>query len=167
MGSKVSVSSICGILQLLTLYRLLAALAKTEECLDWRICHRPRLASWTSNNGRLIIAGDAAHPVSPTAAQGASLAIEDAAVIAYCLNLTPDDVPLALHAVEGLRLERVAAVYDMGEKQRKDWHQKDETGKKYEKENVAMKARDYFVFDAERDAAERYEEVVARVKAQS
>ncbi|KAJ9612099.1 hypothetical protein H2200_003694 [Cladophialophora chaetospira] len=147
--------------------RLVAALAKTEECLDWQICHRPRLSSWTSKRGRLIIAGDAAHPVSPTSGQGATQAIEDAAVIAYCLRQESINVALALKVVEAIRIGRAAAVYEMGEQQRNEWHRKDATGRECAKDKVGMKSKDFFPFDAEQDAAERFERFGAELKADS
>ena len=142
----------------------MAAVAKTEECLDWKICHRPRLSSWTSKHARLIIAGDAAHPLSPTSGQGVTQAIEDAAVIAYCLKR--ESVALALRGVEAIRIGRVAAAYEMGEQQRNQWHRKDDAGRKYAKDNLGMKARDFFRFDAEEDAAERFERVCVDLKAE-
>ena len=47
----------------------------------------PHLPAW--HNGRLIAIGDAAHAPSPTSGQGASLAIEDAVVLAKCLRDLP------------------------------------------------------------------------------
>ncbi len=44
----------------------------------------PTVPTW--HNGRMTIAGDAAHAASPAAAQGASMAIEDAVVLAKCLR---------------------------------------------------------------------------------
>lgn len=45
------------------------------------------LPSW--HRGRMIVIGDAAHAPSPTSGQGASLAIEDAVVLATCLRDLP------------------------------------------------------------------------------
>src|SRR5262249_50374168 len=41
-------------------------------------------------NGRVILIGDAAHACSPTLAQGGSLAVEDAVVLAELLASSPD-----------------------------------------------------------------------------
>jgi FAD-dependent urate hydroxylase len=54
----------------------------------------------------MIILGDAAHAASPSAGQGASMAIEDSVILARCLR----DLPIiehAFHAYEQLRRERV------------------------------------------------------------
>jgi 2-polyprenyl-6-methoxyphenol hydroxylase-like FAD-dependent oxidoreductase len=45
-----------------------------------------RLPAW--HRGRMIVLGDAAHAPSPSSGQGASLAIEDAVVLAGCLRGT-------------------------------------------------------------------------------
>ncbi|MDR7037884.1 salicylate hydroxylase [Methylobacterium sp. BE186] len=58
--------------------------------------------------GRVALLGDAAHPVLPFLAQGAALAIEDAAVLAACL--AAGSVPEALVAYEGARAERARRV---------------------------------------------------------
>ncbi|MFL4998911.1 MAG: FAD-dependent monooxygenase, partial [Xanthobacteraceae bacterium] len=53
--------------------------------------------------------GDAAHPMLPYLAQGAAMAIEDAAVLAACLERDAD-VPAALRTYEASRLPRTARV---------------------------------------------------------
>jgi salicylate hydroxylase len=53
--------------------------------------------------------GDAAHPTLPFLAQGANMALEDAVVIARCLDLC-GDVETALRRYENARLERTAAI---------------------------------------------------------
>jgi salicylate hydroxylase len=62
---------------------------------------------WT--RGRVTLLGDAAHPMSPAVGQGASLAVEDAVVLARCLRREPD-VPTALADYERIRVPRAAAV---------------------------------------------------------
>ena len=46
----------------------------------------------------------------PYLAQGAAMAIEDAAVLAACLGRNPDDAPAALRSYEAMRLPRTARV---------------------------------------------------------
>src|SRR5690606_2313384 len=54
--------------------------------------------------------GDAAHPILPHMAQGAAMAIEDAAVLAARLGETPDDIGQAFRRYEADRTSRIAAV---------------------------------------------------------
>jgi 2-polyprenyl-6-methoxyphenol hydroxylase-like FAD-dependent oxidoreductase len=67
----------------------------------------PRVPVWS--RGPMIIIGDAAHAASPTSGQGASLAIEDAIVLAQCLRDIPDQ-SAAFAAFERLRRPRVERV---------------------------------------------------------
>jgi len=67
----------------------------------------PAEAVWS--DGRLALLGDAAHAMAPFLAQGACMAIEDAAVLADRLH-TIADVPAALSAYAIARKGRVAKV---------------------------------------------------------
>ncbi|BCS21601.1 FAD-dependent oxidoreductase [Aspergillus puulaauensis] len=97
--------------------RLAPLISKTpgDNCLNQTLYTRPPLKNWVSSNGRMIVLGDAAHPFLPHAGQGANQGIEDAAVLALCLQITSkDDVPLALRVTEKLRYQRVAAIQQRG-----------------------------------------------------
>ena len=80
----------------------------------------PRIA-WTGEVGAALI-GDAAHAMTPFAAQGAAMAIEDAAVLAELVAARPDDMPAALAAYEALRRPRVARAAARGRLNRRAYH---------------------------------------------
>ena len=61
------------------------------------------LDSWV--RGRVLLIGDAAHATSPNMAEGAAMALEDALVLAECLQRF-DVVPAALSAFEARRRPR-------------------------------------------------------------
>lgn len=63
--------------------------------------------------GRMVIIGDAAHAPSPSSGQGASMALEDAVVLAQALR-DHADVPTAFAAYEGARRERVEKIVAAG-----------------------------------------------------
>jgi FAD-dependent urate hydroxylase len=65
------------------------------------------------HRGPMVVIGDAAHAPSPTSGQGASMAAEDAVVLAKCLRDLPD-IPAALTAYEGLRRRRVERIVAQG-----------------------------------------------------
>jgi FAD-dependent urate hydroxylase len=71
----------------------------------------PQVPTW--HNGPMVIVGDAAHAPSPTSGQGASMAAEDAVVLAKCLRDLPD-IPQALVAYERLRRRRVERIVAQG-----------------------------------------------------
>ena len=58
----------------------------------WPLLERDPLPLWS--RGRLVLLGDACHPMKPLMAQGAAMAIEDAAMLARCL----DEVGIADYA---------------------------------------------------------------------
>jgi salicylate hydroxylase len=70
----------------------------------WALADCAPLPHW--GQGSVTLLGDAAHPMLPFLAQGAAMAIEDAAVLASCLGRTPDDVASALRAYERVRIPR-------------------------------------------------------------
>ena len=60
------------------------------------------------STGRLALLGDACHPMLPFLAQGATMALEDAWVLADCLDLAADP-GAGLAAYEAARLARATA----------------------------------------------------------
>jgi salicylate hydroxylase len=73
----------------------------------WALLGRAPLDHYAQ--GRVCLMGDAAHPTLPFLAQGANMALEDAVVIARCLDLA-DRPDQALRRYEAARLERTAAI---------------------------------------------------------
>jgi salicylate hydroxylase len=63
---------------------------------------------WTI--GRITLLGDAAHPMMPTLAQGAAIALEDAFAIARQLVRYDEDITVGLRAYEAERLPRTHRV---------------------------------------------------------
>ena len=77
----------------------------------WPLFDRPPMASAAEHvRGRVALIGDAAHPMRPYLAQGAGMAIEDAAALAASLSAHPGDVPTALQVFAAQRWQRNARV---------------------------------------------------------
>ncbi|KAJ6530286.1 FAD/NAD(P)-binding domain-containing protein [Mycena capillaripes] len=72
----------------------------------WQLCALPILPTWI--NGRTALLGDAAHATLPTLAQGAGMALEDAATIGCLIPLGTrrEDIPARLEAYQHLRKSR-------------------------------------------------------------
>ena len=62
----------------------LIAATPPDLCYKWALFDRDPLPNWTVN--RVSLLGDAAHPMLPFMGQGAVMAIEDAMVLARCLE---------------------------------------------------------------------------------
>ncbi len=62
----------------------------------WALFTLPNRGPWTGDGVALL--GDAAHAMLPFAAQGAGMAIEDAAVLAKCIAARSDESPAAFSA---------------------------------------------------------------------
>jgi salicylate hydroxylase len=89
-----------------------AIIAQVKTTFRWGLFDRAPLPTWT--RGRLILLGDAAHPMLPHAGQGANQAIEDAIALATMLSrANRESAPRALAIYESLRRERAAGVQRM------------------------------------------------------
>jgi 6-hydroxynicotinate 3-monooxygenase len=84
-------------------------LAACPDVHKWAIVDRDALARWAEGNVTLL--GDACHPMTPYMAQGAAMAIEDAAVLSRCLEgVDRDGIANAFQRFEATRRERTARV---------------------------------------------------------
>ncbi|GAA2894540.1 FAD-dependent monooxygenase [Streptosporangium fragile] len=93
---------------------MLDIIGGTEHILTgWNTYDFPTVPTWF--NERMVIIGDAAHATSPSSGQGASMAIEDAVVLAKCLRDTPD-THAAFAAFERLRRDRVERIVAQGKR---------------------------------------------------
>jgi salicylate hydroxylase len=87
---------------------LLDMLSQVRECYKWGIRDRDPLPRWTF--GRITLLGDAAHPMMPTLAQGAAMALEDAYAVARNLARYRDDLAQGLAAYDAERIPRASRV---------------------------------------------------------
>jgi salicylate hydroxylase len=98
--------------------QLIAAVTGTKL---YAFYDREPFEHWT--RGRVALMGDAAHPMMPFFAQGASQAIEDAAVLAGCLReAARPTVAQALARYESLRRERASKVQAISRGRRRHHH---------------------------------------------
>jgi salicylate hydroxylase/6-hydroxynicotinate 3-monooxygenase len=82
-----------------------AVLAAAPEVHKWGIFERDPLPTW--RRGRVVLLGDACHPMTPYMASGAAMALEDAVVLARCFDELPN-----------LGIEAVFAAYEASRKPR-------------------------------------------------
>ena len=74
----------------------------------WVLCDREPTDRWV--DGRVVLLGDAAHPMLQYFAQGACMAMEDGVTLAEFLADHPDDIEKALQAYQALRVPHTARV---------------------------------------------------------
>ena len=81
--------------------------ASAEPCFKWGLFIHEPLPYWSQGNVTLL--GDAAHPMLPFQAQGAAMAIEDAYILAQCLD-TEDNIEQAFIQYQETRKQRATKV---------------------------------------------------------
>ncbi len=83
----------------------------------WAIVDRDPLPHW--GEGRMVLLGDAGHPMTQYMAQGAATAMEDAVLLTRCIEAAPDDIPSAFRRYETVRRERTSQI--QGTSQKNTW----------------------------------------------
>lgn len=88
-----------------------ALILRAENWLNWPL-RKVQCRTWTQ--GRIALTGDAAHAMTPHAAQGGAMAIEDAAVLAKCLagDMSVESALARYSALRRARTARVSALSD-------------------------------------------------------
>ncbi len=94
-------------------------IASPEPCYKWGLFTRPALPFWSQNKVTLL--GDAAHPMVPFQAQGAAMSIEDAYVLAQCLQRHPK-IETAFQQYENLRYQRATKMQKTSRKNADIFH---------------------------------------------
>jgi salicylate hydroxylase len=86
---------------------VIGLLAGLEETYLWGLFDHPALGAWV--RGRVALLGDACHPMLPFLAQGATMALEDAWVLAAQLDVAarPEEGLIAYEARRKARASRV------------------------------------------------------------
>jgi salicylate hydroxylase/6-hydroxynicotinate 3-monooxygenase len=86
-----------------------AVLRACPEVHKWALVDRDPLQRWT--DGCVSLLGDACHPMMPYMAQGAAMAMEDAAVLSRCLAAVDrEGIAEAFRRFEATRMDRTSRV---------------------------------------------------------
>ncbi len=86
-----------------------AVLDACPDVYKWALLERDPLPRWSE--GRVVLLGDACHPMTPYMAQGAAAALEDAAVLARCLEpAAGEGLEQALELYEATRKPRTSVI---------------------------------------------------------
>lgn len=98
-------------------------IAAAESWKRWALVDRAPESRWSRQ--RMTVLGDAAHPMMPFLAQGASQAIEDGACLASLLSgagADPVALAAALQRYDGLRISRTARIQRAARSQGRLYH---------------------------------------------
>jgi salicylate hydroxylase len=95
-------------------------LCAADRWLKWALFDAAPLSYW--GRGPVTLLGDAAHPVLPYLAQGAAMAIEDAAELGQCMEHAGGDPAGALRRYEQRRLARTAQTQRAAERNGTIYH---------------------------------------------
>jgi len=97
--------------------------ADKDSCFRWSLYYRAPIASWSTRRATLL--GDAVHATLPYLAQGACMAIEDAAVLTRALQSTKE-VGAALQLYERNRIDRTSRIVKGSDANRTLFHMRDQ-----------------------------------------
>jgi len=100
------------VLELFTGYHpdLLAVINKATEVKRWPLLYRPPIRTW--HKGKLVLTGDAAHPMLPHYAQGGAQGIEDGLALGLVMHGATDasQIEERLVIYEKIRRNRAASI---------------------------------------------------------
>jgi len=94
-----------------------------DSCFRWSLYYRPPVTTWSTRRATLL--GDAVHATLPYLAQGAAMAIEDAAVLTRALQST-GYVADALPLYERNRIDRTSRIVKGADANRTLFHTRDQ-----------------------------------------
>ncbi len=76
----------------------------SENLFRWGLFVRDPLEAWSQ--GQVTLVGDACHSMTPYLGMGVNVTMEDACVLARCIERYPDNIPQALQRYGQARIER-------------------------------------------------------------
>ncbi|KAH8889176.1 salicylate hydroxylase [Thozetella sp. PMI_491] len=149
------------------IWKEIVEMTPEERLIDYKLVWRDALATWLSPTQRCAVIGDAAHCHLPTSAQGACMAVEDAATVAICLEKSKGDVPLALQVFERIRFNRSHVIHQASISTRNIYHKNDWSPEMVKKnpDSLVMPLFDWiFDFDCQKNAEEHYDHIAEDVR---
>ncbi|KAH6897960.1 hypothetical protein BKA70DRAFT_1528082 [Coprinopsis sp. MPI-PUGE-AT-0042] len=120
--------------------RVMKLLDLVPSTILWSLLDRSPLESWVHSDGKVCLLGDACHPMLPYRAQGAAMALEDAAVIGNLLSriTSLSELPALLRAYQTIRHGRASSTQYSSRENREIFHLPD--GPAQEARDAAMRA---------------------------
>lgn len=109
-----------------------------QSAVRWRLTDLKTLDKWVHESGRVVLVGDACHPILPYRAQGAAMAIEDAAVLGNLLSRISRVSQLGplLEAYQDLRHNRASVAQESSRLNRNTYNLPDGPEQRERDENM-------------------------------
>ncbi|KAK7424574.1 hypothetical protein QQZ08_008584 [Neonectria magnoliae] len=142
-------------------------LTPDDKISDYKLVWRDPIKTWLSSTKHCAIIGDAAHCHLPTSSQGACQAVEDAAVMAICLDKAKGDVPLALQVFERIRFNRSHVIHQSSISTRDVYHKHEWTPELLEEypESLSMAGFEWITdYDVQKEAEKHFDHLAQDVR---
>ncbi|KAK2749608.1 hypothetical protein FQN57_005830 [Myotisia sp. PD_48] len=132
---------------------------KAEGVSEWPLLYRPPISNWVK--GKVVLIGDAAHPMLPYQGQGAGQAIEDGVSLGVLLSQLKNlnEIPKRLELFETIRKTRAPAMQIFSNVAQDQAEMMHEEAKKYVKGPIPKTLREFWdwnysydIFDSCRQA---------------
>ena len=90
-------------------------LSLAQTCSKWTLAELPPLPTWSSEDGGIVLLGDACHAMTPHAASGAATTLEDAEVLGQCIASCEslDDLKVPAQMYEAIRRTRCERIQEI------------------------------------------------------
>ncbi|KDQ23820.1 hypothetical protein PLEOSDRAFT_1097984 [Pleurotus ostreatus PC15] len=136
--------------------RIQKLMTLAKSTLNGKVTAHAPLDTWVDPSGRVVLLGDAAHPMLPYRAQGAAMAIEDAAVLGNLFSRISckSEIGALSRAYQSIRHPRTTATQQATLRNRDTFHFHD---------GPAQRARDASMKVAMAEALKEYEGEIARM----
>ncbi|KAK1996005.1 FAD binding domain-containing protein [Colletotrichum falcatum] len=134
---------------------LMAVISKAADVRRWPLWYHPPAPTW--RKGKLVLAGDAVHPIFPQQGQGGAMALEDGLALGIVMSGATDasDVEKLLDMYEKIRRSRAAVTQILSNVGRDEssWDE-DELVKFMPKEAIPKSIKEMWTYDFEYDVAD-------------
>jgi salicylate hydroxylase len=130
------------------------------EALKWQLSEIEEQPTWVSKSGKVVVIGDASHAMVPHLAQGAAMALEDAAAMAACVEQASDlrDLPTAMARFQEIRRARCYHIQREASELGETWHLSDGPAQQGRDEKMHHGGRANWVSGVESDNPNRWDD---------
>ncbi|EFQ25885.1 FAD binding domain-containing protein [Colletotrichum graminicola] len=134
---------------------LMAVINKATDVRRWPLWYHPPAPTW--RKGKMVLAGDAAHPVLPQQGQGGAMALEDGLALGIVMSGATDasDVEKLLEMYEKIRRNRASAIQILSNVGKDGLlYDENELSKFMSKEHIPKTLKEFYTYDFEYDVAD-------------